>query len=73
MALSFIGYGALTALSGAAIYANLPTRYTLGHIVPTVSYLANGKLLPIEKGLAIESGEIKVSKNSVFLVLFYLG
>ncbi|KAI6189813.1 Selenoprotein U [Aphelenchoides bicaudatus] len=52
-------YAIGAALAGTAIYANLPTKYTLGHIVPTVTYLAKGRLLPINKeGQAVETGEI---------------
>jgi len=39
-----IGYGALSAIVGSVLYANLPTRYTIGNVVPTVQYLAKGVL-----------------------------
>jgi len=39
-----IGYGALSAIVGSVLYANLPTRYTIGNVVPTVQYLAKGTL-----------------------------
>lgn len=58
-------YLAGLAVGSAAIYANLPTRYTLGHVIPSVSYLASGKLQPIENGKAVETGEIKVTSNVV--------
>jgi len=54
---SLLGYGAVTAAMSAIIYANLPTRLTIGHVVPTVKYLAEGKLLPIEKGKDVLSAK----------------
>uniref|UniRef100_A0A0K0D0A8 Peroxiredoxin-like 2A n=1 Tax=Angiostrongylus cantonensis TaxID=6313 RepID=A0A0K0D0A8_ANGCA len=42
------GYGALAALGGAILYANLPTRLTIGAVVPTASYLSTAKLIPVK-------------------------
>ncbi|CAD5224935.1 unnamed protein product [Bursaphelenchus okinawaensis] len=48
--LGIVGAGAFAAAFGAVFYANLPTRYTLGHVIPTVKYLAQGNLRLVEKG-----------------------
>lgn len=45
-----IGIGAVSVALGAVLYANLPTKYTLGHVVPTVKYLAEGKLRLVQSG-----------------------
>jgi len=69
----FLGYGLATAISGAVLYANLPTRYTLGSVIPTVQYLAKGRLLPIENEKPVESGAIKAGdlfdKSAVLLAV----
>ncbi|RCN30030.1 hypothetical protein ANCCAN_24202, partial [Ancylostoma caninum] len=45
--MAMFGYGALAALGGAFLYANLPTRLTIGAVAPTASYLSGAKLIPI--------------------------
>ncbi|CAD5231675.1 unnamed protein product [Bursaphelenchus xylophilus] len=63
MMLGFIGTGAVAAAFGAVFYANLPTKYTLGHVVPTVKYLAEGNLRLVQKGTDILTAEpIKASE-----------
>ncbi|PIO69584.1 hypothetical protein TELCIR_08587 [Teladorsagia circumcincta] len=42
-----LGYGALAVAGSALLYANLPTRWTLGAAVPSVDYLSKAKLIPI--------------------------
>uniref|UniRef100_A0A914WST4 Peroxiredoxin-like 2A n=1 Tax=Plectus sambesii TaxID=2011161 RepID=A0A914WST4_9BILA len=42
--LGMFGWSAAAAVTGVAIYANLPTRMTLGAILPTLSYLADAPL-----------------------------
>ncbi|KAI6213649.1 FERM domain-containing protein [Aphelenchoides besseyi] len=44
------GYLAAAVAGSAILYANLPTRLTLGSIYPTAAYLSQAKILPIEKG-----------------------
>ncbi|KAK5981883.1 Glutaredoxin [Trichostrongylus colubriformis] len=44
---TMLAYGALAAVGGVVLYANLPTRLTLGHVVPSVDYLSKAKLIPI--------------------------
>ena len=41
-------YGTLAALGGAVIYANLPTKWTIGAIAPTADYLSKAFLIPIK-------------------------
>ncbi|VDM23997.1 unnamed protein product [Toxocara canis] len=50
-------YGVVTALGGAIVYANLPTRWTLGNIVPTVQYLRDTELRRIEAGNKLNKPE----------------
>ncbi|CAK5017517.1 unnamed protein product [Meloidogyne enterolobii] len=47
---SMLGAGAVSAVAAAIIYANLPTRLTIGGVLPTVDYLAKSNLKLIEKG-----------------------
>ncbi|KAF7632270.1 hypothetical protein Mgra_00008340 [Meloidogyne graminicola] len=47
---SMLGAGAVSAVVGAIIYANLPTRLTIGSAIPTVEYLAATNLKLIEPG-----------------------
>lgn len=56
----YLGYGAASAVLGAVLYANLPTKYTIGAIVPTAKFLAEAKLKKIngEKDL-LTAKEIK--------------
>ncbi|CAD6192188.1 unnamed protein product [Caenorhabditis auriculariae] len=65
--MALIGYGAFAALGGALIYANLPTRLTIGAVAPTASYLAKAKLVPVrgnpeEPEKIDKSEEIEASK-----------
>lgn len=61
---SFLGYGAVSAVFGAVLYANMPTKYTIGQAIPTVSYLAKAKLIKLDSekdaltGKTIEAKEI---------------
>lgn len=52
---AFFGYGAISAVVGAIFYANLPTRLTIGSIIPTVDYLAAAQLKLLEPGKEAES------------------
>ncbi|CAJ0586830.1 unnamed protein product, partial [Mesorhabditis spiculigera] len=52
-----IGYGALAALGGAIIYANLPTRLTIGAIAPTAQYLASAKLVKIDDEKSVDKSK----------------
>uniref|UniRef100_A0A915MAA4 Uncharacterized protein n=1 Tax=Meloidogyne javanica TaxID=6303 RepID=A0A915MAA4_MELJA len=47
---SMLGAGAVSAMVGAIIYANLPTRLTIGGVVPTVEYFRKANLKLIERG-----------------------
>ncbi|KAI6186681.1 Selenoprotein U [Aphelenchoides besseyi] len=56
------GYLAAAVAGSAILYANLPTRLTLGNIYPTAAYLSQAKILPIEKGKDIQNAQpIKAS------------
>ncbi|CAI4229683.1 unnamed protein product [Auanema sp. JU1783] len=55
--MAFLGYGALAALGGAIVYANLPTRLTIGAVAPAASYLAQAKLFPIKDDTAVEENK----------------
>uniref|UniRef100_A0AC34R457 Peroxiredoxin-like 2 activated in M-CSF stimulated monocytes n=1 Tax=Panagrolaimus sp. JU765 TaxID=591449 RepID=A0AC34R457_9BILA len=61
---SFLGYGAVSAVLGAVLYANMPTKYTIGHVIPTVSYLSKAKLIKLDSekdaltGKTIEAKQI---------------
>ncbi|KAH7730445.1 protein-tyrosine phosphatase [Aphelenchoides avenae] len=59
----YLGYGAASAVLGAVLYANLPTKYTIGAIVPTAKFLAEAKLKKIngEKDL-LTAKEIKAAE-----------
>jgi hypothetical protein len=63
-----IGLGAFigSVAVGAVFYANLPTRLTIGALIPTVEYLADARLKLVEPGKeanAILAGkEIQVFK-----------
>ncbi|KHJ98628.1 hypothetical protein OESDEN_01382 [Oesophagostomum dentatum] len=57
-----LGYGALAALGGAILYANLPTRLTIGAVAPTAAYLAQAKLIPISDEAHLE--ETKTTEAS---------
>jgi hypothetical protein len=46
---------------GTLLYANLPTRITIGAIIPTVEYLADTRLKLIEPGK--EAGTILAGKD----------
>uniref|UniRef100_A0A1I7TGH4 Peroxiredoxin-like 2A n=1 Tax=Caenorhabditis tropicalis TaxID=1561998 RepID=A0A1I7TGH4_9PELO len=45
--MAFLGYGAVAALGGALVYANLPTYLTIGAVAPKFAHLATAKLTPI--------------------------
>ncbi|CAI5440964.1 unnamed protein product [Caenorhabditis angaria] len=45
--MEYFGWTSLAALSSAVIYANLPTRLTIGAVVPTFAHLAKAQLVPI--------------------------
>ncbi|CAJ0939668.1 unnamed protein product, partial [Mesorhabditis belari] len=68
------GYGALAALGGVVIYANLPTRLTIGAIAPTASYLASAKLVKIDdeknvdKSKAVEASTLFKGPTMVMAV-----
>lgn len=51
-------YAGLAALGGAAIYANLPTRLTIGAIAPTYTHLSKALLVPVkdENNMKMEDG-----------------
>lgn len=60
----FFGYGAALVGIGAIIYSNLPTRLTLGSVVPTIQYLADTKLTLLEPSKApIASNKEIVAKD----------
>lgn len=61
--LGYVGYGAASALLGAVLYANLPTKYTIGAVVPTAKFLAEARLKKIsnEKDL-LTAKETKVHR-----------
>ncbi|VDK49248.1 unnamed protein product [Anisakis simplex] len=42
--MDMIKYGTAVVLGGTVLYANLPTRFTLGNVVPTVEYLGETEL-----------------------------
>ncbi|KAK0411286.1 hypothetical protein QR680_005581 [Steinernema hermaphroditum] len=44
----YLGWGAASALTGAVLYANLPTRFTIGAVTPAASYLAGAKLHKVD-------------------------
>jgi hypothetical protein len=48
MITGYLGYGAVSAVVGAILYANLPTTITLGAAVPSVAYLSDAKLIKID-------------------------
>ncbi|KJH51212.1 hypothetical protein DICVIV_02577 [Dictyocaulus viviparus] len=58
-------YGVLAALGSAFLYANLPTRLTIGAVIPTVSYLSKAKLLPITDEAHVDQGKV-VEASSLF-------
>ncbi|VDO42790.1 unnamed protein product [Haemonchus placei] len=63
--MAMLGYGAIAALGGAFLYANLPTRLTIGAVVPTAAYLSQAKLIPI-------SDEAQVNERLAVQVTFSL-
>ena len=67
-----IFYGALAALGGAAIYANLPTRWTIGAVVPTAAYLSKDFLVPVhdEHNVKQEDGVEVCLPSSLCYYLF---
>ncbi|KIH60545.1 hypothetical protein ANCDUO_09203 [Ancylostoma duodenale] len=63
--MAMFGYGALAALGGAFLYANLPTRLTIGAVAPTVSYLSGAKLIPIAEESRVDEAKM-VQASSLF-------
>uniref|UniRef100_A0A915NRS5 Uncharacterized protein n=1 Tax=Meloidogyne floridensis TaxID=298350 RepID=A0A915NRS5_9BILA len=63
---SMLGAGAVSAVVGAIIYANLPTRLTIGGVIPTVAYLAKSNLKLIEPG----KGDAAIFEGKNVLVCF---
>ncbi|GMT14640.1 hypothetical protein PFISCL1PPCAC_5937, partial [Pristionchus fissidentatus] len=66
--------GAAAAFSGAVFYANLPTRWTIGHVVPAVNHLMAAKVIKIDKEDSIDrtkiiSGEEFLSKPSMVMAV----
>ncbi|ETN74155.1 hypothetical protein NECAME_13174 [Necator americanus] len=57
--------GAVAALGGAFVYANLPTRLTIGAIAPTAAYLSEAKLIPISDESRFDEGNI-LQASSLF-------
>uniref|UniRef100_A0AC34FWF5 Thioredoxin domain-containing protein n=1 Tax=Panagrolaimus sp. ES5 TaxID=591445 RepID=A0AC34FWF5_9BILA len=53
----FLGYGAVSAVVGAILYANLPTSITIGAAAPTVDYLLNAKLIKIDDEKDVLAGK----------------
>lgn len=53
--MALLGYGALAAALSGILYANLPTRLTIGAVVPTVDYLADTRLKKLETGSSAQS------------------
>lgn len=50
---AYLGWSAAAAFAGVAIYANLPTRITLGAVLPTLSYLADAPLKKMDNEQAV--------------------
>jgi len=72
-----LGCGAISAIVGALVYSNIPTRFTLGAVKPTIQYLSETKLKLIEPGKNIlASKDIMVSEATFFcyivLIIFYV-
>jgi len=65
---SMLGAGAVSAVVGAIIYANLPTRLTIGGVVPTVAYFSKANLKLIERG----KGDAAIFEGKNVLVCFFL-
>ncbi|KAJ1370962.1 hypothetical protein KIN20_032806 [Parelaphostrongylus tenuis] len=63
--MAMFGYGALAALGGAILYANLPTRLTIGAVTPTVSYLSEAKLISVGDEAKVYEGKV-VQASSLF-------
>lgn len=65
---SMLGAGAVSAVVGAIIYANLPTRLTIGGVLPTVAYFSKANLKLIERG----KGDAAIFEGKNVLVCFFL-
>ena len=63
---SMLSAGAVSAVVGAILYANLPTRLTIGSAIPTVEYLAATHLKLIEPG----KGDAAIFEGKNVLVCF---
>ena len=59
----YLGYGAISAVLGAVLYANIPTRYTIGNTVPKVAHLANAKLVKLNTEKDALSGKPILAKE----------
>ncbi|CAI2327526.1 unnamed protein product [Caenorhabditis sp. 36 PRJEB53466] len=70
--MAFLGYGAVAALGGAVIYANLPTYLTIGAVAPTFAHLAAAKLVPI-RGAPGEKEKVERSEQFTAESLFTKG
>ncbi|KAI6206149.1 hypothetical protein M3Y94_00873900 [Aphelenchoides besseyi] len=55
----------LLVLLGIFVYANLPTRITLGNVKPTIEYLKEGKLRLTEKGKHVQTNPA-ISASEIF-------
>ncbi len=65
MIASFIGFGAASALAGAVIYANLPTRLTIGAVAPTIAFLNQAPLKKIDSEKDVATAEtVKVGPGN---------
>uniref|UniRef100_A0A8R1DY18 Peroxiredoxin-like 2A n=1 Tax=Caenorhabditis japonica TaxID=281687 RepID=A0A8R1DY18_CAEJA len=75
--MEFVGIGAVAALGGALVYANLPTSLTIGAVAPTYPHLAASKLVPIrgtpDEKERVDRGELftgeSLFKNGPILVM----
>ena len=57
MAAGFLGYGAVSVVVGTFIYANLPTRFTIGAVSATVAHLADAKLIKVDDEKDVLAGK----------------
>jgi hypothetical protein len=69
VSIGLFGSALATAFTGALIYANLPTRLTIGALVPTVDYLAGSKLILLEPGK--EASSAVLTGKEVQVILLY--
>ncbi len=64
----YAGWSVASALAGVVIYANLPTRLTLGAIAPTIEYLAAAPLKKIDNEQSIQTSTI--APIQVYIVVY---